>query len=197
MVAERHQLRGRTLLARVDHVARERGPAADDLVARIEDRLAQHVDAPVRPGTDADLLERNAVPRRERRMQRVRAAVGVAVQIPDAALHRLERGGKRLEGPFVRRELDDPGESELTLDVLDRLSRLVGRQALDAGPEERFAEIGETSIHQKDPTAVPRRPVRGWLGVRRSQPPPHRDRIAEIVTCPSRVRAISVNPASH
>ena len=55
VVDERHELRVGALLARVDDVARERRPAADDLVARVEDRLADHVDAAVRAGADADL----------------------------------------------------------------------------------------------------------------------------------------------
>ena len=156
-------------LQRVDHVARERGPAADDLVAGVENRLAQHVDAAVGAGPDADLLEGDAVPLGQRGVQGVRAAVGVAVQLPDAALDRLERSRERAERPFVRRELHDPREPELALHVLDRLPGLVRRQALDAGPEERFAGIERLCAHRRDPTAVPRRPVLG-LGRRQGVP---------------------------
>ena len=63
-------------LRRVEHVARERRPAADDLVARVERRLREQVDHAVGAGADDDLLEarrraarraRRAAPRRRRR----------------------------------------------------------------------------------------------------------------------------------
>src|SRR5204863_5738511 len=61
---------------------------------------------------------------------------GIAVELARRALHCLERGGKRRERPLVRRELDDPLEAELALDVLDGLPRLVRRQLVDRRPKE-------------------------------------------------------------
>ena len=160
MLTQGHRVRGRPLLAGIDQVAGKRGPAADDLVAGVENRLAQHVDAPVGPGADADLLEGDAVVLGQRGVQGVRTPVRVAVQLSGAALDRLEGSGKRAERPFVRRELHDPREPELPLHILDGLPGLVRRQALDAGPEERLAGIEGRSAHRRDPIAVPRRPMR-------------------------------------
>src|SRR5262249_40123924 len=116
--------------------------AADDLVAGIEQRLAELVEAAVGAGTDDDLLEGDAVACGERVGQPVDAAVGVAVELACGALHRLERSPGRWERPFVRGELDDPLEPELALDVLDRLARLVGQQRLDRGTDERRVGVG-------------------------------------------------------
>ena len=142
LIAQGHGHRRRALLARVDHVARERGPAAHDLVARIERRLAQHVEAPVRAGPDGDLPERHAVSCRQCLVEAVDPAVRVAVELERGALHRLERGREGRERPLVGGELDDPLQAELALDVLDRFARLVGRQLLDGGPEEVRTRLG-------------------------------------------------------
>src|SRR5205085_12430955 len=135
MVAQRHGDCRRSLLARVDHIAREGGPAADDLVAGVERRLAEHVDAAVGAGADGDLLERDPVTRGERFVEAIDAAVRVAVELAGGPLHRLEGGRKGRERALVGGELDDPLEAELALDVLDRLPRLVRRQLLDRRTE--------------------------------------------------------------
>ena len=62
MVPERHELRLGGHLLRGDGIARERGPAADDLVTRIEQRLGEAVDDAVRTRARRNLLETNAVP---------------------------------------------------------------------------------------------------------------------------------------
>ncbi len=111
VVAQRHEVRVRSLLARVDDVAREGRPAADDLVAWIEDRLAEVVDAAVCTRAGAHVLDRDAVPLRQRVMQCVGAAVRIPVQIGRRVGHRVERRGQRSERPFVRCELDDVLES--------------------------------------------------------------------------------------
>src|SRR6202023_626115 len=107
------------------HVARERRPATDDLVASVEGRLRKQVDDPVGARADDHLLERHTVPRRKRRPQRPRTTVRIAVQIACGALDRLERGGKGRKWSFIRRELDHAVESKLALELLDRLPRLV------------------------------------------------------------------------
>src|SRR5581483_8090421 len=106
-------------------------------------RLAQHVDAAVRAGTDRDLVGRDAVTLGERGVQAEGAAVRVAVQVARRALHRLGRSRERAERALVRGQLDHALEPELALHVLDRLARLVRRQRVDARPKERVAEIGE------------------------------------------------------
>ena len=141
VVAQRHEHRARALLAGVDDVARERRPAGDDLVARVEQRLAQRVEAAVRARSDADLLDRDAVPRRERLVQPVGAAVRVAVQARRGLLHRGERGRERRERALVGGELDDVVEAELALDVLDRLAGLIRRQRLDRGADEMAGRL--------------------------------------------------------
>ena len=151
MVDQRDERRLGTLLARVDDVARERRPAADDAIARVEDRLADHVDAPVRPGPDADLVARDAVPGGERLVQAVAAAVRVPVQVAGGAVECVERRRERAERPLVRCQLDHPVEAELALHVLDGLPRLVRRQPVDAGPEEGVVEALEPARHVAGP----------------------------------------------
>ena len=92
MVAQRDAHRPRAELDRVEDVARERRPAADDLVALVERGLAEAVDDAVGARADRDLLEADAVLRGERGAQLPGAAVGIAVQLARAALQRLERG---------------------------------------------------------------------------------------------------------
>ena len=164
MIEQRHERRLGTLLARIDHIARERGPAADDPVAGIEDRLADHVDAPVRPGPDADLVEPHAVPDGQRLVQPVDAPVRVAIEVAGGGVEGFECGRKRAERPLVRGQLDHPVETELPLNVLDGLARLVRRQAVDAGPEESVTEVLE--------------PARHVAGPYRATPPPERQRFS-------------------
>ena len=65
MIPQRDEPRLGAHLLRIDHVAREGRPAADDLVARIEQRLREAVHDAVRAGAGRDLLEAHAVPLRE------------------------------------------------------------------------------------------------------------------------------------
>src|SRR5262245_6290415 len=125
LVAQRHHRRRRAYFPGVDDVARERGPAADDLVPGVEDGLREAVDEPVGAGADGDLFEPDVVELGEGGPQAVGAAVRVAVQLGRAASDRLERRWKRTEWAFVRRELDDPLEPELALHLLDRFAGLV------------------------------------------------------------------------
>src|SRR5581483_2173839 len=139
VVAQRDGVDGRALLRGVDHVAGEGRPAADDLVAGIERRLAEHVDAAVGAGADRDLVHRDAVAGGERLVQPVRAAVRVPVQALGRAGERLASGRERPERALVRGELDHALEPELALHVLDGLAGLIRRQGFDAGPEEGHA----------------------------------------------------------
>ena len=133
---ERDLHRHRAELHGVDHVARERRPAADDLVARLEHRLREAVDDAVRAGADRELLVADAVARRERSPQPVRASVGIAVQLRRDTCHRLQRLGEGTVGPFVRRELDDARKPELALHFLDRLAGLVRNERRQLLPQE-------------------------------------------------------------
>src|SRR5204862_1088807 len=100
-------------------------------------------DDPVRAGPRSDLLEANVVQLGERRPHAVRAAVGIAVQLLDAAGKRLAGRGEGPEGPLVRRELDDALEPELALDLFDRLPGLVRNEVPHSGLEERVGDLGE------------------------------------------------------
>ena len=136
---------------------------------------------PSAPDADGDLLEANAVALRERVAQAVRAAVGIAVQLGGARSHRLERCGKRAERPFVRRQLDDPLEPELALDLFDRLARLVGDRGLRAqagrnppgtSPTlERPIRVGHFRARARARRRSPRRSTRSRpCSARRSRP---------------------------
>src|SRR5207248_11386730 len=144
VVAERNATDLRAELLRVDHVARERRPAAHDCVAGVERRLREAVDDPVGAGPERDLFEADPVPLRERLAQSVRASVRVAVELRRPARDRLERGREGRERPLVRRELDHALEAELALDLLDRLPRLVRDEAADGAPKEAVVGHAET-----------------------------------------------------
>src|SRR5581483_10026272 len=148
--AERDPDRDAALLRGVDHVAREGRPAADDLVARVEDRLRQAVDETVRARTDRDLLEADAEALGERAAQLPGSSVRVAVQVGDAALERLERRRKRPERPLVRRELDTALEPELALHLLDRLAGLVRHEVANRRPEEAVCDPSDGGGHGVD-----------------------------------------------
>ena len=152
-VPERHGPGDRAELPGVDRVARERGPAADDLVARLEHRLAEAVDDPVRSGSGRDLLEAQVEPLRERGAEPVRAAVGVAVELSGAALDRLARLRERAERPLVGGELDHALEPELALNLLDGLARLVGNEVLYGRREEAVRDLRKRAGHGSDSSA--------------------------------------------
>ena len=135
VVDERNCFRHGPELQRVDHVARERRPAADHLVAGIERRLRDAVDQPVRARSDRNLLEADAVAVGKGGAQQVGAPVRVAVRLTGGALDGLERGRKRRERALVRGELDHSLEPELALNLLDGLPRLVGPDARRARGE--------------------------------------------------------------
>ena len=143
MVAQRHALRDRADLQGVDHVARERRPPADDLVAGIQRELRQVVDDAVGARAGGDLLEPDVVQLGERSPQAPRASVRIAVELLDAARERLARLRKRPERPLVGGELDHALEPELALHLLDRLPGLVGHQVPNGRLEERVGDLRE------------------------------------------------------
>ena len=134
-------------LARVDRVARERGPATDDLVAGLEHRLAEAVHEPVGACTGSNLLEAQVEPLGERRPKPVGATVRVAVQLGRAPLDRLARLREGAVRALVRGELDDALEPELPLHLLDRLAGLVGDEIVDRRREEAVRDLGEAPGH--------------------------------------------------
>src|SRR4029450_3255510 len=83
-------LRHRAELHRVEDVAGEGRPAADDLVAWVEQREREVHDPAVAPGGDRDVLETDSVALGERRSQHVGAPVRVPVQLWGPARDRLE-----------------------------------------------------------------------------------------------------------
>jgi hypothetical protein len=123
-------------LERVDHVARERRPGRDDLVAGVERGLADISDHGVGAGCDDDLLEGHTVLCGERLAKAITAPVRVAVRLGQRSLDRLDRLGERAERAFVRSELDDAPEPELALDRLDGLARLVRDEPVEGRPND-------------------------------------------------------------
>src|SRR5207237_7102354 len=81
-----------------------------------------------------------AVPLGERDAEEIPAAVRVAVELRRRALHRLERRGEWAERALVGGELDDALESQLALDLLDRLAGLVRDEVPESGVEECVRE---------------------------------------------------------
>jgi hypothetical protein len=69
------------------------------------------------------------------------AAVGVAVQVAHGRLERRDGGGEGPERPLVRRQLDDPVEAELLLQLAHGTLRPVG---LDGG--QGFAQRHLSSL---------------------------------------------------
>jgi hypothetical protein len=134
----------RTELQRIEHVARERGPRRHDLVAGIECRLADVPDYRVRSRCHDDLLEGDAVARRQHLPEPVAAAVGIPVRLGERTLDRLDRGGERAERPLVGRELDDPLEPELALHGLHGFAGLVRHEAVERRADQLRAGPGKT-----------------------------------------------------
>ncbi len=143
MVAKRHLAGNGAELQRVDDVARERRPAAHDLVAGVERELREVVDDAVRARARRDLLEPHVVPLGESSAQSVRASVRVPVELGREPRQGLESLRKRAVGALVRSELDHPVEAELALDLLDRLARLVGHEVPHRGLEETVGDLGQ------------------------------------------------------
>ena len=143
VLAKRHPAGDGTELQCVDGVARERRPAAHDLVARIERELREIVDDAVRARTRRDLLEAHVVPLSESSAQSVRASVRVPVELGREPRQGVESLRKRAVWALVRSELDHTLEAELALDLLDRLARLVGHEVSHRGLEETVGDLGQ------------------------------------------------------
>src|SRR5579862_9228901 len=69
---------------------------------------------------DADLMMR-----RNLRPQSIAPAVGIAIQLGQGSLDCLDRERRRAERILIRRQLDWFDDSELALQLLDRLARFV------------------------------------------------------------------------
>ena len=136
VVAQRHPPRHRAKFDRVEDITRERRPAADDLVVRLERCLGDHR---VGPRGHDHLLEGDAVQLGQGGPQRVRRPVRVAVQLPREPLDRLDGGRERRERAFVRGELDDSREPQLALHLLDGLAGLVRDDVRDRAAEQPVA----------------------------------------------------------
>ena len=112
LVDQRHADGNGAELQRVEHVARERRPARDDLVAGVERRLADVADDRVGAGADGHLLEATSW-RSASAAEPPRAAVGVAVELERSRGRSPPARRERAVRPLVRRELDDALEAEL------------------------------------------------------------------------------------
>ena len=105
MVAQRHADGHRAELERIEDVARERRPAGDDLVARVERRLADVADHRVGAGADGDLLEADVVPLGERGPEAVAATVRVPIELGDARSSASTAAGNGPNGPSLEASL--------------------------------------------------------------------------------------------
>ena len=137
LVGERDANGNAAELQRVEHVARERGPGRDHLVARVDDGLAEVPDHRVGAGTDRHLLDAHAVALCESVAEAPGAAVRVAVELERGARDRLQRIRERPIRALVGRELDDTLETELALDLLDGLAGLVRNEPRERGTDQR------------------------------------------------------------
>jgi hypothetical protein len=155
VLSQRHRPWNGAYFQRIDHVARERGPAADDLVAGLERELREIVDDSVGACAGRNLFEADVVPLGESGPQPVGAAVGIAVQLLRFAGQRLQRRGKGAERPLVRSKLDDALEPELALNLLDRLSGLVRDEVAYRRLEERIGDLGEAHAADSNRGAAP------------------------------------------
>src|SRR6185436_12850510 len=117
------------------------------LVTGIQAREADVADDRIRAGAHRDLVEADAVTFGERVPQPPGATVGVPVQLGGRPCDRLLGGAERPERPFVRRQLDDPLEPELALDLLDRLPRLVRHEPVENRADRRSAGPGLARAH--------------------------------------------------
>ncbi len=95
LVDERDANRDGAELQRIDDVARERRPARDGFVARVERRQADVAHDRVRAGADGHLVEADPVPLGELAPKPPRPAVGVAVELERRAGDRLLGGRER------------------------------------------------------------------------------------------------------
>jgi hypothetical protein len=76
------------------------------------------------------------------------AAVGIAVQLERRTLERLESCRERPVRTFVRRQLDDALEPELSLDLLDRLPRLIRDEPGERRAEKALVDAPEGPGHE-------------------------------------------------
>src|SRR5207253_2867502 len=103
-------------------------------------------------GTGDHLLERDVVAFRKRGAQAVRPAVRIAVQLPEGSLERSQRSREGAVGAFVRSELDDPLDAELSLDLLGRLSRFVWNDSPERRKEQALRDFAAAG-HAEDSSA--------------------------------------------
>ena len=96
------------------------------LVGGLAGREHELVEQVVRAVAERELLL-DATPSRadERAPQRETAGVGIEVELRQRRRQRRERARRRAERVLVRRDLDRPGDPELALELLDRLTGLV------------------------------------------------------------------------
>jgi hypothetical protein len=105
--------------------------------ARAEKAAHDQLDELVGAVAHDDVLGGEAVTPRQRHPKIVGAAVGVAVEMAQRVRDRLEHPLRGRERILVGGELDDVGEAELALELLDGLPGLVG-----GDPEDVFVGDG-------------------------------------------------------
>ncbi len=137
LVGERDANGNAAELQWVEHVARERRPGCDHLVARVDEGLADVPDDRVGAGADRHLLEAHAVALCEGVPEAPGAAVRIAIELERRPRDRFLRIRKRPVRPLVGGELDDALEAELALHLLDRLARLVRDEPGERGTNQR------------------------------------------------------------
>jgi hypothetical protein len=105
----------------------------DDVVARLQEGVADELDHFVAAAAHDDVAHFEAKLLGERVAQLPRSAVRVDVHLFDGLLHRLDGFGRGAERVLVRGQLDDVLrlQSALTRHILDGFSRFVGDEVFE------------------------------------------------------------------
>ena len=141
---KRHSLHLGSHLDRVEDVARERRPPANDLISGIEGCEREVADDAVGAGCKGDLGGFDPVARCQGFPQPEGAAVRVAVQVSGPTSEGLERAREGPELALVRCKLYDPVKPEVALDLLHGPARLVRHQIGDRRAKEWISVHNES-----------------------------------------------------
>ncbi len=99
------------------------------------------------PAQTVTFSKSDPVQLRERVPEPPRAAVRIPVELACRAFDRLLRSREGPVGAFVRSELDDALETELSLDLFDRLAGLVRDELCERWSNRRPIRVGRSPIH--------------------------------------------------
>jgi len=160
----------------IHHLGRE--PVRQEAIHRGQDLIAglaccdhELVQQVIGAVAEEDVVGVAAEPGRQAAAQRESGGIGIAMQLGQRRRQRRQRPGRRPERVLVRGDLDDPGDAELALELLDRFPRLVDVQAGDMRWHEgarRRIRHDQGTLHPFGP--IPNRRERHGSG---GMPDPH------------------------